>query len=557
MSSPARQVSLLSTQVITVILILLGLCSVQLLRFPLPREQIENVAELARLPWISQSEIRVSWAPGAFGQAEDREFVESLSASLAEHGASARSVEGHSAEVTTLEPCFAASLVEGDSYKHCMDALEAVELHGSPREALDGSFELHVVPAADCSTLLLSTGLTALLRWNRHDKDRVVDFARKVASELASTWFRLSSFDRTASLFEVAPAYSLSFHLVGDCKRRVAWDFYGSIVSPYLQPFLDRLALLFDFEVDAQVVQCGALSDVKDTHVNAAALHDGFLRLAGQWPGDAVTRDSPWLPPLLNFVAFTSSRPLSVVDEEEQEHISFAVPGWGAVALTSTKDPHCAKEDAAKTDGSAVTIVAETLTACQSKRVASAWVGHLRSWLHLQPDGPSGEGSGAEFGEFFQCNVASRLAVVAASPRVGGITAWELRSVARGVHKLFMNRTAEALTDTSDIVDSLAGVVVRPEIASMVSEATADAILAASLFSAESISASLEASRRAVQAALAALYDETVAAHLHFSAEFRFAVYLPMAMPIGLPVIMATARQLRELMTRLRSKSAA
>ncbi|CAK0833265.1 unnamed protein product [Prorocentrum cordatum] len=142
-----------------------------------------------------------------------------------------------------------------------------------------------------------------------------------------------------------------------------------------------------------QVVTCSSLGGPVGSRLNvtrAKALQADFLRHAGEWPGDTLTRGASWLPPLVRLVAFSPASPLDIVDSEGQHQTSFAVQGWGVVAVATPAvvegsprpgDPDCGELSARAAEPGA-------LGPCEAQRVASAWVSHLRSWLTLPPDAP-------------------------------------------------------------------------------------------------------------------------------------------------------------------------
>eukprot|EP00929_Paragymnodinium_shiwhaense_P090708 TRINITY_DN50852_c0_g4_i1.p1 TRINITY_DN50852_c0_g4~~TRINITY_DN50852_c0_g4_i1.p1 ORF type:complete len:552 (-),score=162.10 TRINITY_DN50852_c0_g4_i1:51-1706(-) len=532
MASPARWVAVSSYWLVLVFGALVAWLVLQIERVPLPREEIDSLQELADAAAAApRTTIHVEYAEQVFqGLAEAEAFSKGLAAALQDSAISVQLLnrrEGSSA----LKACETPDAdVAGDA---CQAALQAAA--GSRAEgSLSRPFVLSIVPSTGGSALLLSTGLEALLRWKRKEGETAADLAAVVATALRSTWLRSMSFDSRAALFEIAPSYVMSFFLVGDCQQRVSWDFFGDIVGPYLQPFIARLQLLFDMEMDSQVVQCGALANLarskEDAHVaDAGDLQDSFLTRASEWPGDTVTKDARWLPPLLNFVAFKPFEDFTVLDRAQQPQQSFAIPGWGAVVLTNAGDDACYSN------------ATGSLADCEAARVASAWAAHLRSWLQLPAEQPLGAGDVA---------LPEGLHFVAASPHQGGlgIADWELRVVARGVYASFVRRTAETLRNLLDLVDSLPDVVVRAELGQMVAEAAAATREAHASATEGDLTAALAGARRAAALALSALHDDTVVAHLFFSMEFKYAVYLPIGLPIIAPILIATKRHFSRAM---------
>jgi phosphatidylinositol glycan class S len=312
----------------------------------------------------------------------------------------------------------------------------------------------------------------------------------------------------------------------------LAWDFHGSLVAPLLAPFVQKLKMLFDFEIDAQVVQCGSLGDslASGNVVDAEVLQKAFLKSAGDWPGDTVTRDSMWLPPLLHFVAYKPSTSITLLDEDKAPQQSFAVPGWGAVVVVDGENEGC--DDTSALLASNTTTTATYLSKCESQQVASAWVSHIRSWLDLPPFGHN-EATDDD---------NPMLSVHIAPPGPAGMATWELRAVAHAIYSLFVKRAADKLEDTLELIDSLPTVAVRAELGKVIYQAAEAAKAATAAASVGDVPATLEAAREALRLALTASHDDTVVAHLHFSLEFRAAVYLPMALPVLLPLVLAILR---------------
>merc|ERR1712232_950603 len=119
-------------------------------------------------------------------------------------------------------------------------------------------------------------------------------------------------------------------------------------------------------------------------------------------------------------------------------------------------------------------------------------------------------------------------------------------AVAKGIYTLFVRRAADTLEDLLVLVDSLPTVAVRAELGKVVFRAAEAAKAATAAASAGDVLTTLEQARDALTLALTASHDETVVAHLHFSLEFRAAVYLPMGLPVLLPVTIAVQRGLMQ-----------
>eukprot|EP00928_Gymnodinium_smaydae_P020529 TRINITY_DN17932_c0_g1_i1.p1 TRINITY_DN17932_c0_g1~~TRINITY_DN17932_c0_g1_i1.p1 ORF type:complete len:576 (-),score=166.85 TRINITY_DN17932_c0_g1_i1:91-1818(-) len=560
MASPSRWISLLSY--LAVFSVLGGLATL-LVRVPRAALPLEAIAELRAevrsaldgLRWPAL-EIHVHGLSGAFGGDADKlkVFVEALHASIADERASA--VPAAEAQLSSPARALAAACASGADgaleSRACADALEASP---APGESTGGRiFELLVVPAGgspegSLPELRLSAGVAGLLLVGSGG-ETAEELGRAVGAQLRRTWLQRALGRETTLLFELAPSYVFSFLLVGDCERRVAWDFAGSLLDPYLGEIMQQLRLLFDIDVDAQVVPCGSLQELARSAggsdhgvLDAAALQNGFLKYANEWPGDTIVKDARWLSPLLHFVAAKPSRGLVVLDEDRQRRDSFAVPGWGALVLSTAG---CEGTAAAIAEHAADAPALDVFSDCEARRFASAWAAHIRSWLQLRSPSDSGGDD-------------PRLAVTMALPQRGGIAAWELRALARAICARFVARTSETLEDFVSLIDSLPDVAVREEVAEMASAAVSSARAAAAAAEGGDAAVALKAAREGLTKALEALHDDTVVANLFFSMEFKYAVYLPILLPILLPVSVGLFRQTRQghAVRKLRLASAA
>lgn len=517
MASKLRLLALLYYFAVTAVGVLVSVWISSVHRAPLPREDIERLAEFFPAPnrnfpnlW-SKDALEISADPKAF----DAEVLGSFSLALSDAlgGTSVR--VGRLRDEGPLGPC----VHEASSTTACLEALEAEALSDAP---LSASFEL-VLVKADSNALILGTGRRAFLWWRGRS---VKDTAASTASLLKESWFRGVSFDGGASLFEITPGYVFSFFLLGDCASRISWDFFHAVLMPYLSRILGKLRILFDIEWNSQVVLCGSLGNSLEPSergqkqagnvVDVSLLQADFMRRTGEWPPDALTRDARWLPPLVRFVAFKPTESVQLVDEEGESRQSFAVQGFGAVAIAQ-----CETGEASNSS---------SLSDCEARGVASGWISSVRSWLSLPADGSLATGEAS-------------LELLVARPRIDGIADWELQILARAAHAHFVQRTAETLRSLVELVDSLPDVVVREEIAAMAFQAVAKTRASIDAASQGDVTSALAESREALVLALTAIHDDSVVSQLYFSWEFKYAVYLPISMPILVPLVTACWRQ--------------
>mmetsp|Transcript_125761 Transcript_125761/g.245187 ORF Transcript_125761/g.245187 Transcript_125761/m.245187 type:complete len:591 (-) Transcript_125761:233-2005(-) len=568
MASRARWAALLSYAFFLLLSLSVTLWLQSVPRAPLPREEIAALRHdlsagdegdgLETVPW-PRARIIFAAAPGSdlVASGELEKLRQHLAAYLdgKEHATVELASGAHSLQQGLSACAMVGSGTSETNVKACLAALEE-QTPASADTALTNTFEVMVVPVtggSGCSTLQLGTGRNAVLHWRREGALASTEgLSKALGRQLRRTWLLRTKLDPTAALFEVAPAYVFSYYLVGDCQQRVAWDFLEVLRKPFLAQLLARLRLLVDIEEESQVVQCGSLggrSSSGGETINEATLHAEFLRHAGEWPGDAITRDAIWLPPLLRFAAFKPSTPLRVVDAQRRPQSSFAMQGWGTVAILNTSSTLYGENVDAAQNLSGLPINASFVTKTEAQQAASAWVSNVRSWLTLPPDNPMKADAN-------DCTDGS-LAVQAARPHFAGIADWELLLVARAFHGFFIARALEVLEKLVALIDSLPDVVVREEIGGFAMEAASAIRRSVVAASQGDIVGAMRDARRGLKLALTVQQDDTVVAATYFSWEFKYAVYLPLFLPISIPVLVALIRQTKQARKRHRFRLAA
>ena len=537
MASQLRLLALLYNVVIAACGVALAYLCTSVHRAPLPRDEIAALPTFAQHPsgrpvlW-PQVQIEVSMAKETdFSPAVIHIFFTVLSESL--RGRARLKIRAdNSIHTGTPMPCLTADV------ETCLESLEMQPSRRSP--GLDSTFELILISSKRGSSVILDVGKRAFVRWEQQAIS-MKQLVRSLSQHLEASWLRPEALNEGVALFEITPGYVFSFFLVGDCQNRVSWDFEA--LSPFLSRFLERLQLIFDIELNSQVIQCGSLGTplepAERAHrtVDANMLQADFMRMTGEWPADTLPRDARWLPPLVRLVAFKPSTAVKLADERGQVQHSFALQGFGAVAIAA-----CGNQTGSES-------FHHSLTSCEAETVTSGWISSLRSWLSLPANESVAKGAPQVDAD------RSGLALLAARPRLDGISDWEFEILARAVHAQFLRRTVETLRSLVELVDSLPDVEVRQEIASMAFKATQKT--KASIEAAEKgdlLPALLE-SRQALVLALTVIHDDSVVSQLYFSWEFKYAVYLPISMPILVPVLTSTWRFMQSWMNcRKRAK---
>ncbi|KAF4678117.1 hypothetical protein FOL47_005396 [Perkinsus chesapeaki] len=309
-----------------------------------------------------------------------------------------------------------------------------------------------------------------------------------------TVWFpnRPAGFHEKVASALSNPRQQLSFLLVSDVHNsaRAHWDFLHSVYDAYMRPLIEsRLGLLLDLDVDSQVVHGARLPG--RTPKSGGAIQDIRLRSTKQLREllTEASRLAAYLAP--------ENTTVSVGPAEKS---SVAIPGWGVVAFIPTADDY----------GFA----------------AGMWHAHFRAWLGLEPTSPCDESSG------WLC-----------SDPINGVTVPELFEIAREAVIYFRSATRSSLKQLRDLVDSLPQVAVSKEIAERASKASE--WISVDLVEIEQMESALAVSRRSYEESTEVLYDDSISARSYFSQEFTLAVYLPIAAPLLIPILVNFFHELR------------
>ncbi|TPX66073.1 hypothetical protein SpCBS45565_g04715 [Spizellomyces sp. 'palustris'] len=322
-----------------------------------------------------------------------------------------------------------------------------------------------------------------------------------------------------------ASKYQVTFSLLNadPSKVLVNWDIQEA-VKAYILPFFSQLSELSEFAIDSQVQNYAALpiqsqlmeKDGRTVHVLRPEALPHFINSA-EWNLASVVSSAP----PLNFVLYIppqSQSPLFVVTFKNDvlETNAFLIPRWGGVVISNAEE-----------------IGVRHFSLDDLHPIMEVYVAQLRDLLGVK--------------HIRIRNVETLLPnaqVTYETAPDAGITLWELDQLVR-------RRTVQNIVDAVTTLNSLAtlitnleSMVVLDDIQSQVLYAL-DALRQARLaLEANDFSLASQYAREAFVSSEAAFFDPTMVSMLYFPDEHKYAVYMPLFVPISVPVLIAVIREI-------------
>ncbi|XP_059573312.1 GPI transamidase component PIG-S [Alligator mississippiensis] len=323
--------------------------------------------------------------------------------------------------------------------------------------------------------------------------------------------------------FKSSLGYEITFSLLNpDPKSHdVRWDIEAA-VRGYVQPFLDKLSFVANFTVDSQILYYAMLGVTPRFDRNSSS----FLLSAHSLPHvinpveARLGSSAASLFPVLNFLLYVPERahsPLYIQDRDGAlvRTNAFHSPRWGGIMVYNVKHP--AADEAPLPLRVDVDMV----------RVMEVFLAQLRLLFGI---------SRAPLpGEFLLEN-----------PGNAGLAAWELDRLlwARTVENVATVSTT--LTSLAELLDKIGNIVIKDDVASEVYRAVASVQQALEELAAGRLGAAFQASKEAVTSSERAFFDPSLLHLLYFPDDQKFAIYIPLFLPMAVPLLLSLAKILRE-----------
>ncbi|ORZ05341.1 phosphatidylinositol-glycan biosynthesis class S protein, partial [Lobosporangium transversale] len=331
-----------------------------------------------------------------------------------------------------------------------------------------------------------------------------------------------------------APGYQLTFSLFsGDASNGVREWKIQEAINAFFAPFLKSMSVISTFTVESQVQHYASLTfvpqfdaDRKEHYLTPDTLPN-FIN-AAEW---SLASTVSSLPPL-NFLAYVpkpSESPLVIRSESSGSRSltnSFLIPRWGGITILNREHGNTSSTP-------------HVITVQELEPPMKIFLTQLRDLMGVSDL----SFSKASFPIVFHKTVN------------GALTTWELDSLLR-------RRTAENLVDSLATIASLArlvmdtpNMVVLDHIQKDVINALKDVERSCQRLSEQDYLEAISASRDALVKSETAFFDPTMVSMLYFPDEHKYAIYMPLFVPISVPLVMAVLRELKRWKENKRNTS--
>ncbi|KAL4608432.1 GPI transamidase component PIG-S [Arapaima gigas] len=333
--------------------------------------------------------------------------------------------------------------------------------------------------------------------------------------------------------FKSSPGYEITFSLLNpDPKSHsLHWDIEGAIHT-YVQPLLDKLAPVANHSVDSQILYYAVLgvnprfdNSVSAFTLNADSLAHVINPVEARLGSNAASSN-----PVLNFLLFVPDAhhsPLFIQDHSKHVVASnaFHSPRWGGIMVYNVNDQYGQEaEFPVRVD-------------IDMARVMGVFLAQLRLMLGVQAVHPPA-------GFLLQ------------SPGSAGLTDWEL-------DRLQWTRTVEnvatastSITSLAQLLDEIGNIVINDNIAQQVYNAVTSLQAAVAELEAGNLAFALQYSREAVLASERAFFDPSLLHLLYFPDDQKFAIYIPLFLPMCVPILLSLLKMAGELRQRRKEQRA-
>lgn len=317
--------------------------------------------------------------------------------------------------------------------------------------------------------------------------------------------------------------YEITFSLLNpDPKSHdVDWDIEGA-VNHYVQPILDKLNLVANFSVDSQILYYAVLGvtprfdkESSSFILSAHSLPHVINPVEARLGSSAAS-----LYPVLNFLLYVPERshsPLYIQDKDGAPVTTnaFHSPRWGGIMIYNVEVP------ASPQTSLPLRVDVDMV------RVMEVFLAQLRLLF-----GISREELPPEF--------------LVESPGNEGLADWELDHLLWAHTLENIATVSTTLTSLAQLLDQISNIVIKDDVASEVYRAVAAVQDAVAELAEGRLRSAFQASKEAVTSSERAFFDPSLLHLLYFPDDQKFAIYIPLFLPMAVPILLSLAKMLRE-----------
>nr|XP_056721166.1 GPI transamidase component PIG-S [Euleptes europaea] len=410
------------------------------------------------------------------------------------------------------------------------------------QETPAGSLTIYVIPPSSHllpqeTTMYIGKHRSAVIRAPRGAADPLVAVSAQIQQVTRVMSFSAESItgalsDRMPILqpgtewkrpFKSSLGYEITFSLLNpDPKAHdVHWDIEGAI-RRYVEPLLGKLRSVAEISVDSQILYYAALGVTPRFDAPSSSYILGAHSLPHVInPVEArLGSSAASLYPVLNFLLYVPERshaPLYIQDKDGTAvpTNAFHSPRWGGIMVYNV-EPEAASETSfpRRVDVDMV-------------QVMEVFLAQLRLLFGILPV-PLPEGAVLEsFGN-------------------EGLSTWELDRLlwARTVENVAT--VATTLTSLAQLLEKISNIVIQDDVASQVFCAVESAQKALLDLGVGRLESAFQASKEAIMSSERAFFDPSLLHLLYFPDDQKFAIYIPLFLPMAVPILLSLAKIVRE-----------
>ncbi|ORX41464.1 hypothetical protein BCR36DRAFT_407506 [Piromyces finnis] len=337
--------------------------------------------------------------------------------------------------------------------------------------------------------------------------------------------------------FKYASNYQILYSLFnGNVNDYIVnWDIEKAIKS-YFSPFFETLSLISKFEISSQIQNFGTsplsakYSNTNDNaHYYLETKNLGHFINSAEWNLASPVSTAP----PINFILYIppiSQSPLYIHDSKGDilETNAFLIPRWGGIVIDKNRNTTDAE---ANTNGNSNYY---NYTVNDLQPIMELFLDQLRSLLGINEI------------KFLPTDLPRNVRVLYSTDSKRGITSWEL-------DQLLRKRTVQNLINASRTLNSLAKLV-----GSLSNMVVLDKIQEKVLFALECLDNAYKEinggnykqvflySKNALVASEEAFFDPTMVSMLYFPDEHKYAVYMPLFLPISVPLALVLKEEFKK-----------
>ena len=284
------------------------------------------------------------------------------------------------------------------------------------------------------------------------------------------------------------------------------WEIKSAIRN-YLSPLLKEIYFLGPFSITSQVL------NFVDVGVLPKSSKDGYFYSKRKLPlliNPLETRLNEYTSnnPILNFVLYVpplSQMPL-FIKSSGQHYNSFTSPRWGGVIMKNIEKQNDINFD--------------------TKHIKFALDEEMKIFVH-------------QFRKMIGLNRENNMDILFSAVDESMIAKWEVDYLLVESTISNLGKSVSTLTSLAELLEKIANIVIRDDIKDLIEEAVIKISKAKELLAKGDHKSAFFASKAALINSEKAFYDHSLLALLYFPDDQKYAIYLPLFLPICIPVTLS------------------